>query len=591
MEHEREYNEPFIFEEEEAVDILSQDPSVGEPSEHNAAEQKFDEWDDDFWNEVYETQLKDVGGSATNRPLKSIDPVGISHDKSVDGKTLVGINNQDKAGFGTVDIKKVNQVIMEASKNSRFYQNELRKDARIQTRINEMLDRWKRIKDSHRDDEVLLKKIDVDLEKLEERRLKEFTKSYIHMDMDAFYASVEIRDNPSLRGKPIAIGGNSMLSTSSYEARKYGVRSAMPGFIARKLCPELLIIPVNMEKYKVASERVQEVLAGFDPDFIMYSLDEGSMNVTNYMNETGKTIREVADEIQLAVFEATQLTCSLGGAPNRKLAKLCVNVNKPNGSFFLPPDRKIILDFINKLPIRQVSGIGKVTEKMLNAVGIHFIEDIIPKRVMIYRLFSQLSSQFFMRVAMGVGSSEEKTRSPCKSISTERTFGKSFSTLQGILDLCHTFSETLERKLIKKGFRAKTISIKLKTTDFQILSRSFTLQKHVTSAAEIKKHAADLILKEIGSGDVKIRLFGLRVSHLEGGPNLANNTGEKPILKFIANLEKQPKKVDNSADKVSPTKVSPTKRANPPSTNHHTKAKKKAKLHQQTLDGFFSPKT
>lgn len=172
-----------------------------------------------------------------------------------------------------------------------------------------------------------------------ERDSRELGRCWIHMDMDMFYAAVEIRDNPKLAKVPLAIGSDSMISTANYEARKFGVRSAMPGFIARKLCSNLVIIPCNFQKYREASVKFREVVFKYDPDFEAMGLDECNMDVTQYCFEndivSDQDKQNLARKIRSEVFEATKLTCSAGIAPNKMLAKICSDLDKPNGQTFL----------------------------------------------------------------------------------------------------------------------------------------------------------------------------------------------------------------------------------------------------------------
>jgi DNA polymerase kappa len=195
----------------------------------------------------------------------------------------------------------------------------------------------------------------------------------VHCDADAFYAAVEVRDNPDLKGKPIGIGGNSMLSTASYEARKFGVRSAMPGYIAKQLCPELIFVRPRYEAYREASAKMQAVMATYDPDFKAVSLDEAYLDLTAYIAQLSPTAIEhlpldgskqpaerVVHELRARIFDATQLTVSAGIACNRMLAKIGSDQNKPNGQWYLPPVAEDVRMFMSKLPVRKLPGIGKV---------------------------------------------------------------------------------------------------------------------------------------------------------------------------------------------------------------------------------------
>ena len=192
--------------------------------------------------------------------------------------------NDHKAGMVGLDKEKINQIILEASKGSRFYENELKKEKQVSERITKQTACLKKITAQQRQE--ALQTVDLIVKELDDTRDR--TRTFVHIDMDAFYAAVEILDNPELRDKPMAVGSNAMLSTSNYPARRYGVRAAMPGFIAKKLCPELVIVPPHFEKYKEYSHQVQEVLAEYDPNFAMASLDEAYLDLTEYLENRQK---------------------------------------------------------------------------------------------------------------------------------------------------------------------------------------------------------------------------------------------------------------------------------------------------------------
>ena len=211
------------------------------------------------------------------------------------------------------------------------------------------------------------------------------------------------------RDKPMAVGSNSMLTTSNYIARKFGVRAAMPGFIAKKLCPELIIVPTNFPKYTEVSRQVQGIFADYDPEFSSVSLDEAYLDLTNYLQAkeaAGEriTAAEAVEEMRKRIQEKTQLTASAGIAPNALLAKVCSDKNKPNGQFVLESTREAVMDFVSKLPIRKVSGIGNVTEQLLGSLGISNCKDLWEKRDLLYLLFSESSYDYFLRISLGLGS-------------------------------------------------------------------------------------------------------------------------------------------------------------------------------------------
>ncbi|CAI0425168.1 unnamed protein product [Linum tenue] len=223
-----------------------------------------------------------------------------------------------KAGMDGVDKEKVQRVVYEMSKGSKYFENEERKEATMKQKVESMRAHCAKLKPaeiSHYE-KVADKRI-IDLE-----ATRDLSRTWLHVDMDAFYAAVETLANPSLKGEPMAVGSTSMIATANYEARKFGVRAAMPGFIARRLCPELIFVPPDFKKYTHYSELTRKVYQKYDPHFVAASLDEAYLDITEICKERGVSGAEVAEELREGVFEETGLTCSAGIGPNRLLAKV-----------------------------------------------------------------------------------------------------------------------------------------------------------------------------------------------------------------------------------------------------------------------------
>ncbi|XP_015507744.1 DNA polymerase kappa isoform X5 [Parus major] len=397
--------------------------------------------------------------------------------------------------------------------------------------------------------------------------------------MDAFYAAVEMRDNPELKDKPIAVGSMSMLSTSNYHARRFGVRAAMPGFIAKRLCPHLTIVPLNFEKYTKVSKEVREVLAEYDPNFMPMGLDEAYLNITEHLEERlnwpedrrrfffntesttgicsmnmstnfnqgevssspvlfedntspmddnlqhrdlsvensvvfGTSAEEVVKEIRFRIEQKTQLTASAGIAPNTMLAKMCSDRNKPNGQYRISPERLAVLDFLKDLPIRKVPGIGKVTEKMLKALGIVTCSELYQQRALLSLLFSEVSWRNFLDISLGLGSTHLEKDGERKSMSTERTFSE-INTAEDQYSLCRELCRDLAQDLQKEGLKGRTVTLKLKNVNFEVKTRASTVLSSVSTEEEIFTVAKDLLGTEIDSvapHPLRIRLMGVRVS-------------------------------------------------------------------------------
>nr|KAF6490643.1 DNA polymerase kappa [Molossus molossus] len=252
--------------------------------------------------------------------------------------------NDNKAGMEGLDKEKINKIIMEATKGSRFYGNELKKEKQVNQRIENIMQQKAQITSQ----QLRKAQLQVDRFAMELEQSRDLNNTIVHIDMDAFYAAVEMRDNPELKDKPIAVGSSSMLTTSNYHARRFGVRAAMPGFIAKRLCPQLIIVPPNFDKYRAVSKEVKEILADYDPNFMAMSLDEAYLNITKHLQE-----RKNWPEDKRKYFIKTGNSLENGIAPNTMLAKVCSDKNKPNGQYQILPNRQAVMDFIKDLPIRK----------------------------------------------------------------------------------------------------------------------------------------------------------------------------------------------------------------------------------------------
>ncbi|KAK6159198.1 hypothetical protein DH2020_006512 [Rehmannia glutinosa] len=442
-----------------------------------------------------------------------------------------------KAGMEGVDKEKVQRIVYEMSKGSKYFVNEEKKEAYMKQKVNSMQAQLAKLTalDISHHQKIADKRI-VELE-----ATRDLSRIWLHVDMDAFYAAVETLCNPSLKGKPMAVGGMSMISTANYEARKFGVRAAMPGFIARKLCPELFFVPVDFKKYTYYSDLTRKVFQKYDPNFLAASLDEAYLDITSYCNDKGMTAGEVAEELRESVYKETGLTCSAGVAPNRLLAKVCSDINKPNGQFVLPNERMAVMTFISSLPIRKIGGIGKVTENILNGVfGITTCEEMLQKSSFICALFSRTSADFFLSVGLGLGRTDMPQVTQRKSMSNERTFSPTEDEAliyQKLVDI----SENLSSDLKKQGFRGRTLTLKLKTSCLRyswciaaslgVRTRAVTLPNYICSSEDIMKHATKLLKAEL---PVSLRLMGLRMSHFsDGGEGVAIDPKQKTLANFI----------------------------------------------------------
>ncbi|KAJ6754850.1 DNA REPAIR polymerase UMUC / TRANSFERASE FAMILY MEMBER [Salix purpurea] len=451
----------------------------------------------------------------------------LSGDKPRPWQSYHTVYTNAKAGMEGVDKEKVQRIVYETSKGSKYFENEEKKEALLRQKIENM--RAQRAKLSAAD--LSHYQTVADRRILELEATRDLSRIWLHADMDAFYAAVETLSNPSLKGKPMAVGGMSMISTANYEARRFGVRAAMPGFIARKLCPELIFVPTDFKKYTHYSELTRKVFEKYDPNFMAASLDEAYLDITEVCKERSMSGGEIAEELRKCVNEETGLTCSAGVAPNRLLAKVCSDINKPNGQFVLTNDRMAVMTFIFSLPIRKIGGIGKVTEHILrDAFGISTCEEMLQKGGLLCALFSHSTA-------------DTPQVSSRKSISSERTFSATADeTLlyQKLADI----AEMLYTDMKKEGLYGRTLTLKLKTASFEVRSRAVTLEKYICSSEDILKHASKLLKAEL---PISLRLMGLRMSHFNedkiGSPS---DPTQKTLNNFIVSADLSRKNLDDS---------------------------------------------
>ncbi|KAF3435559.1 hypothetical protein FNV43_RR22648 [Rhamnella rubrinervis] len=447
-----------------------------------------------------------------------------------------------KAGMDGVDKEKVQRIVYQMSKGSSYFKNEERKEADIREKIDNMRARLAKLTAADLSHYQMV--ADKRISELEATR--DLSRIWLHVDMDAFYAAVETLSNPSLKGKPMAVGSLSMLSTANYEARKFGVRAAMPGFIARKLCPKLIIVPTDFKKYNHYGDLTRKVFQKYDPNFLAASLDEAYLDTTEVCKERSITGEEIAEEIRACVYEETSLTCSAGVAPNRLLAKVCSDINKPNGQFVLPNNLLAVMTFISSLPVRKIGGIGKVTEHVLrDAFGINTCEEMLQKASYICALFSHSTADFFLSVGLGLGRTDTPEVRLRKSISNERTFSAT-SDEMFLYHKLEDLAEMLSTDMQKEGLCGRTLTLKLKTASFEVRNRAVTLPKYICSTEDILKHASKLLKAEL---PVSLRLIGLRVSHFnEDRKGAPLDSTQKTLINFIVSGDASRKVMDNHSD-------------------------------------------
>lgn len=428
-----------------------------------------------------------------------------------------------KAGMENVNMEKVNEIVLQASKGSKFYIRQQEQQAHIDKKIEEMKLRLSQLTDG----EKLISKENMDKLAIKLEMERDTDHVIVHIDMDAFFAAVEIRDCPQLASIPMAVGSLSMLSTSNYLARKFGVRAAMPGFIAKKLCPELTIVTPNYTKYTRVSKEVRAILVQYDSDYCSMSLDEAYLDITQHVEleqqkDCSRMREEIAEqivaEIREKIFQRTNLTCSAGISVNTRLAKVCSDINKPNGQFCTGFQHDKIKEFVEKLPIRKISGIGKVTEQQLNALGVTTCGGLWEHRAILGLLFSEITFETFLKISLGLGRINLSCDDPRKSMSTERTF-KDMWRIDDLKRKCHELCVHLSEDLKKESVVGKTVGLKIKTVSFHIKTRAKTMTHYTSDAEKIYNAAVWLLEQEIKSvtpEHLTLRLMGVRISSLLG---------------------------------------------------------------------------
>ncbi len=334
----------------------------------------------------------------------------------------------------------------------------------------------------------------------------------MHIDMDAFYASVEQRDNPSLKGLPVIIGGGlrGVVSAASYEARKYGVRSAMPMFRARALCPDGVFLRGRMTRYAEVSRRIMAVLQGFSPVVEKASIDEAYLDATGLHRVFGP-VASMAREVKNTVLETTGLTCSIGLAPVKFLAKIASDMDKPDGLTIIYPDDVPAL--LARLPIGDIPGVGKKTLPALEKLGVRHAADAAryPRDFWVRR-FGKMGGILFDR-ASGKDEREVTPFEPPKSESAENTFEEDTDDRDFLLTWLLRQSERVGRSLRKQHLAGRTVTLKVKYADFTSVTRAKTLPHRTSVTREIFDTAAAL-LEELNPAG-KLRLIGVGVSHFD----------------------------------------------------------------------------
>ncbi len=344
--------------------------------------------------------------------------------------------------------------------------------------------------------------------------------------MDAFYASVEQLDNPALRGKPVAVGGSSdrgVVSAASYEARKYGVRSAMSSVVAKKLCPELIFVPSNFKRYTEVSHQIRTIFFHYTDLVEPLSLDEAYLDVTK--NKTGNpSATLIAFEIRKKIKEKTGLTASAGISINKFLAKVASDINKPNGQKTIAPEE--VLSFLDQLDIKKFYGVGKVTVQKMYKLGIFTGADLKQKSLEFLTQHFGKSGSYYYHVVRGLHTGAVRPTRTRKSLAAERTFHQNITSEIFMIERLSRIAEEVERRLKRNKISGKTVTLKIKYSDFTLQTRSKTVKYFINDKDLILEIVKDLLYQEKIKNSV--RLLGISLSNLNTEKK-QNNTKEKQL--------------------------------------------------------------
>ncbi|MGY5352372.1 DNA polymerase IV [Wenyingzhuangia sp. IMCC45533] len=350
------------------------------------------------------------------------------------------------------------------------------------------------------------------------------TRKIIHVDMDAFFASVAQLDNPELRGKAIAVGGDGsrgVIAAASYEARKFGVKSAMSSSLAKKLCPHLIFVKSNFERYREISQQVREIFYSYTDLVEPLSLDEAYLDVTENkkkMTSASKMARLIREEI----LEKTGLNASAGIAPNKFVAKIASDINKPNGQKTIMPDE--VVPFLEQLQIRKFYGVGKVTTQKMYQLGIFTGADLKSKDLAFLEKHFKSSAKHYYNIVRGIHNSPVKPTRTRKSVGTEHTYLQNLTSEVFVLEKLESICLEIEKRLAKNNVKGKTVTLKIKYSDFTQTTRSKTINHYIHSKSEILPIVEQLLFQQ--KLENSVRLLGVSISNL-------NNEEPKNIKQYI----------------------------------------------------------
>ncbi|KPA85342.1 putative Dna polymerase kappa [Leptomonas pyrrhocoris] len=427
-----------------------------------------------------------------------------------------------KAGLQHVDKDYVEQVIQEASKGSAFYQKEQRLEETRRRKAEELQTKAKGFNSlSAAEMQALRNRVNTLEDELEATR--DLRRRYIHIDMDMFYAAVEEKKKPSLRGKPFGVGSMQMLSTTNYIARQYGVRSGMPGFIGKRLCPELTIVPNDFPAYKREAARVHSIASRYDAQFVSVGLDELTMDVTKYLGEfPAVSASDIAHDFRDEVFLKTQLTSSGGIGPTSILAKIASNVNKPNGQHEITLlTREDVMNYVKDIPLRKIPGIGYAQELTLGALNIHTCGDLLQNKYLLAYLFKEKTFIHYLSVGLGVAETfSQRRHHTTQSIGKETSFAEPLPSPEAFTKMFRTLMEDCHARCVREHLKPRLMKLVLKYRTYDTQQFSVQLPTY-TNDLKLWIEASQKLLEPHLLQYGELRLVGARMEKFE------NSEGEE----------------------------------------------------------------
>ena len=361
--------------------------------------------------------------------------------------------------------------------------------------------------------------------------------------MDAFFAAIEVLDNPSLKGRPVIVGGSTgrgVVSTASYEARRFGIHSAMPIFKAREKCPQGIFLPVRKDRYKEVSRKIMDILKDFTPLVEGVSIDEAYLDITGCEALFGD-VEKIARHIKTRIVKETGLTCSIGIAPNKFLAKIASDMHKPDGLTIISADD--VDTFLSRLPVKKIPGVGKRTIKGLRHYGIKTVADLKRfSKEQLLKDFGRFGGRLY-ELAKGMDNSPVVPYREVKSISSEETLPSDTGDFSILKEKLISHAEKVAWRLRQEGLKGRTITLKVKLEDFSEISRSRT----VALSTDSTKIISDSAIKQLKDYPLKrkVRLIGVAVSNLEGGKEWSQIS-----LFMEGGKEEKERKTDEAMDEI-----------------------------------------